>query len=70
MYYVCDYETQKVMYGPYPTAFKAAEFIIASTDQRLYCTMSRYRLAKAGIYPNTVAGDSRLMDDLQAMVTA
>lgn len=56
-YYVCDYRTHRVLLGPWTSA-QVVEFINNSSDPKLYCNMSRYMLAKEGVYPNNKAGDN------------
>ncbi len=66
LYYVCDYETQKVKHGPYQRLKDATSFITTKpkSEQFTYCTMSRYMLAKKRIYPYNQAGDAALRQDL------
>ena len=68
MYYICNYETHKAIFGPYKTSFTAADVIhnFAKDRQQFYCVMSRYMLAKTQKYPNTKAGNTALEADLRA----
>ncbi len=55
-YYVCDYSTHRVLHGPWPSA-QVVEFINSSDNPKGFCNMSRYLLAKEGVYPNNKAGN-------------
>lgn len=65
-YYVCDYSTKKVMFGPFKHNWSAAQWITSKpyAEQVKYCTMSRYLLAKDGIYPDNKAGTDAILKDL------
>jgi len=62
-YYVCDYETGKALRGP-SSSKEAVSFINSQPVPDKYCNMSRYMLAKIGIYPRTQKGNKQLLDDV------
>jgi hypothetical protein len=64
-YYVCDYQTHRVLLGPATEKWVVEWIYKQGVDQNLYCNMSRYGLAKEGIYPNTKAGNAQLAHDLK-----
>lgn len=68
-YYVCDYHTHQVLRGPWSSA-QVVEFINSSDEPKKYCNMSRYLLAKEGVYPNNSAGNSLIEYHLAQSNTA
>lgn len=62
-YYLCTMGGT-VISGPYRWPREAAELVNAQPVRENFCTMSRYALAKAGLYPRTKAGDEALQNDL------
>lgn len=62
-YYICDYGTQKALYGPLESK-QVVEFINTCDTPKKYCNMSRYMLAKNGIYPDNKSGNQALRADL------
>lgn len=67
-HFVCDYGTYKPLLGPM-SCQEAVAWIIAQgplEKQAAYCNMSRYMLAKKGLYPLTKQGDA----DLEAALAA
>lgn len=57
--YVCDMDTYKALHGPWSTK-QVVDFIDAHPNRYQLCNMSRYRLAKVGVYPATKVGDAKL----------
>lgn len=68
MYYVCDYNTHKAMFGPWKNAFTAARFITdkPKEEQVKFCVMSWYLLCKEKVYTNNLAGEVQLSNDLKS----
>jgi hypothetical protein len=65
MYYVFCVTTSKVVLGPFNFARIAADAVIAMPQPEEYCTMSRYKLAKEGFYPQSKSGNNALATDLK-----
>lgn len=63
MYYLCDYQTHRAM-KEFSSLREVIKYINESEHPELFCSMSRYALAKEKKYSNTVDGNSRLREDL------
>lgn len=63
MYYLCDYQTHRAM-KEFILLKDVVNYINESNYPELFCSMSRYALAKEKRYPNTVEGDRLLQEDL------
>lgn len=65
-YYVCDYQTKRAVFGPFANSWSATKWITSKpyVEQVKYCMMSRYMLAKEGIYPDNKAGTDAILKDL------
>ena len=66
-YYLCT-SGGKVVSGPYRWPREAALQVDAQDKPGDFCTMSRYALAKAGLYPRTVEGTQQLQADLDQAI--
>lgn len=68
MNYVCFYDTHRVMLGPMESK-EVVDYINSRNNPKAFCNMSRYLLAKEGIYPNTKEGDAKIALHLEEFKT-
>jgi di/tripeptidase len=69
MYYLCTLPKFKAIAGPFATAGEVAKMVNAQKDPAKFCVMSRYLLAKDGVYPRTARGDATLTADIEFFQT-
>lgn len=63
MYYVCSQEKHRAI-KEFTKLKEVVEWINSSGYPELFCSMSRYMLAKEKIYPNSIEGNRKLKEDL------
>lgn len=63
-YYLCTSEGVAIA-GPWKWPREAARQVDAQKTPSAFCVMSRYLLAKRGLYPRTDDGDRKLISDLE-----
>lgn len=62
-YYLCEYENHRAL-KEFETSQEVANYIKKSEFPHLFCSMSRYMLAKEGSYPKTKEGNMALQSDI------
>lgn len=62
-YYLCDYTSHRAL-KEFETSKEVVDYTNASEFSHLFCNMSRYMLAKEGLYPNNKIGNDLLSSDI------
>lgn len=62
-YYLCEYQNHRAL-REFETSKEVVDYINNSKYPNLFCNMSRYVLAKEGLYPKNKIGDIMLKSDV------
>lgn len=63
MYYLCVYDSHRAL-KEFKTSKEVMDYINNSSHPHLFCNMSRYALAKEGLYPKNKLGNIMLQNNI------